>query len=781
MTRIDFCKNWTFTREGAAPRVLDLPHDAQMEETRGADMPSGSAGAYFAGGKYVYEKTFDDAGLSDKAVMLQFGGVYRKAEVFLNGERVSACAYGYAPFWADLTGRVREGENVLRVTADNSETPNSRWYSGAGIYRPVWLWTGERDHIVPEGVNVTTLSVDPARILVETEICGQGNVSVDILYNGSVVAAGNGASVELTIPDAHLWSAETPNLYTCRVSLVKDGVTVDTCEVPFGIRKLEWSTKGFFVNGVETNLRGGCVHHDNGILGAVTYYEAEERKVRLLKKWGFNAIRSAHNPASPYLLEACDRLGMYVMDEMWDMWYKTKTSHDYALDFEANWQCDIENTVRRDRVHPSVVLYSIGNEVTEPAEDRGNELARELVDAFHRLDPTRPTTVGLNLALVMMAKMGAGAFGGENRPREDFSNISSEDYNKLAMASGEHMNAASALPEVEAVSAKTLDAVDIAGYNYGQSRYPLECDEHPRRVIVGSETFPQNIASNWTMVEKYPYLIGDFMWTAWDYLGEAGIGAWVWDKSEFGFGKPYPWLLAEAGTLDILGDDTAEAGFAAAVFEKRLTPYIGVRPVNHPGVEPAVSTWRGTNAIPSWSWRGCEGNTATVEVYTAAREAELFLNGVSLGRKLVTDYLAAFELPYAPGELTAVTYENGAEAGRATLRSADSDLRLRIAPEGKPRTGRPCFIRVDITGGNGVVDSNADELLTVKITGGRLLRFGSACPKTECSYLTGTFPSHYGRSMAVVIPESNELTIHVHSASGLAAQATLDVEEETVC
>ena len=142
MTRIDFCKNWTFTREGAAPRVLDLPHDAQMEETRGADMPSGSAGAYFAGGKYVYEKTFDGAGLSDKAVMLQFGGVYRKAEVFLNGERVSACAYGYAPFWADLTGRVREGENVLRVTADNSETPNSRWYSGAGIYRPVWLWTG---------------------------------------------------------------------------------------------------------------------------------------------------------------------------------------------------------------------------------------------------------------------------------------------------------------------------------------------------------------------------------------------------------------------------------------------------------------------------------------------------------------------------------------------------------------------------------------------------------------------------------------------------------------
>ena len=777
MKRLDFCKGWTFTKEDGTSRILDLPHDAQLEERRGADEKSGSAGAYFAGGVYTYEKTIDGTSLKDKAVLLQFGGVYRKAAVYLNDAPVGGCAYGYAPFWVDLTGKLLPGENTIRVTADNAETPNSRWYSGAGIYRPVWLWTGELDHIVPEGVSINTLTYDPARIRVETEICGTGEVQVEILDGETVVAAGDGGCVELEIPDANLWSAEDPYLYTCRVTLTRNGQVLDTDTVPFGIRTLAWSPKGFLVNGKETKLRGGCVHHDNGILGAVSYYEAEARKVRILKQWGFNAIRSAHNPASPELLDACDRLGMYVMDEMWDMWYNRKTAHDYALDFDQNWQGDVERTVRRDRNHPSVVLYSIGNEVTEPAEDRGNALAQTIVDTFHRLDPTRPTTIGLNLALVMMAKMGASIFGGEDQPKEDYTNVSSEDYNKLAMENGERMNAASALPEVEAVSAKTLDAVDIAGYNYGHSRYPLEADEHPNRVIVGSETFPQIIASNWAMVERYPFLIGDFMWTAWDYLGEAGIGAWVWDKNEFGFGKPYPWLLAEAGVLDILGDDTAEAGLTAAVFEKRKVPYIGVRPLNHPGETAAVSTWRGTNAIPSWSWRGCEGNAAVVEVYAAAEEAELLLNGTSLGRKPVEGYLASFTVPYTPGVLMAVTYENGAEVGRSTLQSAEGTLKLRITPESALKAGRPAYVRVDLTGENGVVESNADTEWSIEVSGAKLLAFGSACPKAERSYLDGTFPSHYGRAMAVLVPEDSTVSLHVKTADGLEVRAELVVSE----
>lgn len=778
MNRTDFCKNWTFSCQGGAFRTLDLPHDAQLEELRSAEKPSGSGGAYFAGDKYVYEKVFDGAGFSDKAVMLQFGGVYRKAEVWLNGERVGGCVYGYSPFWVDLTGKLLPGENTLRVTADNSETPNSRWYSGAGIYRPVWLWTGEKDHIAPEGIDVTTLSYDPACVLVETEICGEGEVRVEILDGDAVIAAGEGRSLELDIPDARLWSAETPNLYTCRVTLTKDGSAADAHTVTFGIRKIEWSTKGLFVNGRETNLRGGCVHHDNGILGAVTYYEAEERKVRKLKEWGFNAIRSAHNPASPELLEACDRIGMYVMDEMWDMWYKTKTAHDYALDFENNWDQDIEHTVRRDRTHPSVILYSIGNEVTEPGEERGRELAKRIVDAFHRLDPTRPTTIGLNLVLVLMAKQKVGMYAertDENTEDAPMEEVSSADYNKAVIENGKSMNAQSARPDVEALSAQVLDTVDIAGYNYGDSRYPIDGTEHPNRILVGSETFPQNIVSNWRMVEKYPYLIGDFMWTAWDYLGEVGIGAWVWDKSEYGFSKPYPWILAESGALDILGDDTAEAGLAAAVFEKRKAPYIGVRPMTHPGKTPAKSSWRGTNAIPSWSWRGCEGNVAVVEVYTAAEEAELILNGVSLGRKSVEEYLAFFELPYTPGELTAVTYENSVEVGRKTLRTAQGALTLHVSPEEELKMGRPAYIHIDIADENGTVDVNSDQLLTVDVTGARLLAFGSACPKTECSYLDGTFPSHHGRAMAVIVPNEDKVKIHVKAGSGMESRTEYDV------
>ncbi len=778
MKRTDFCKNWTFSKEGGAPRALDLPHDAQLEEPRGAGEPSGFSGAYFAGGKYIYEKRFDGTDLAGKAVLLQFGGVYRRAEVFLNGIRVGGCAYGYAPFWADLTGKIAPGENTLRVTADNSETPNSRWYSGAGIYRPVWLWTGEREHILPEGVSVTTLSYAPAKVLVETETCGEGDAAVEILDGESAVASSEGKRVELTIPGARLWSAEEPNLYVCRVTFRKNGRVLDTHTVPFGVRKLEWSTKGLFVNGRETLLRGGCLHHDNGILGAATYPEAEERKVRRLKEWGFNAIRSAHNPASPELLDACDRLGLYVMDEMWDMWYKAKTAHDYAVDFEANWERDIESTVRRDRTHPSVIMYSIGNEVTEPGEERGVELAKRFVETFHRLDPTRPVTAGINLTLVMMAKLKIGMYAeseSEDTAETAAQQVSSADYNKQVVENGKSMNAASARADVEALSAPVLDMLDIAGSNYGDSRYPIDGTEHPNRILVGSETFPPDIASNWRMVEKIPYLVGDFMWTAWDYLGEVGIGAWVWDRSEYGFGKPYPWLLAEAGVLDILGDDTAEAGLAQTVFEKRKVPYIGVRPMTHPGETPAKSTWRGTNAIPSWSWRGCEGNEASVEVYAAAQEAELLLNGASLGRKPVENYLAAFELPFAPGELTAITYENGVEVGRNTLRTAEGALSLCITPEAALKMGRPAYIRVDIVGENGVVEANSDEELTVSVEGARLLGFGSACPKSERSYLEGTFPTHYGRAMAVILPESDRVTVTVNAPSGLVAGESFEV------
>jgi len=776
MKRYSFNQNWTFHKAGLdSRRVLTLPHDAMLEERREPDSTTGSGGAYFTSGTYIYEKNFTiPEEWKGKTVLLQFEGVYRNAEVHLNGQKIGGCKYGYAPFWVELPERLlHTGENQLKVTADNHETPNSRWYSGAGIYRPVWLWLGEKAHILPEGVRITTVSYAPAEISVEVETSGDGEISVEILDGSRVAASGSGAKNTFTIPNAKLWSAETPYLYQCRVSL-RGGVAVDEMTLDFGIRKIEWGVKGLFINGQETLLRGGCMHHDSGILGSACYPESEFRRVKKLKEWGFNAIRSAHNPANPALLDACDRLGIYVMDEMWDMWYWSKTTFDYSADFMENYASDIESTVRRDYNHPSVILYSIGNEVTEPAEERGVELGKKLVDILHRLDAARPVTCGLNLMLVMMAKKG----GSLNDISEGHAQaVSSTEFNERISEFGKHMTDASNRPEAESISAPLLELLDIAGYNYATGRYPLEGEAHPDRVLVGSETYPQDIAENWRMVEKYPYVIGDFMWTAWDYLGEVGLGSWCYQEGLAAFAKAYPWLLAEAGVIDILGDDTAEAGLAAAVFEKREAPYIGVRPVNHPGITPAIAIWRGTNAIPSWSWRNCEGNRADVEIYADAEEAELLLNGASVSRKPVENFTAKFELPYAPGKLEAVTYKEGREVGRGALSSADGALHIDIQPEETLTRGKLAFVRVNICGENGVVESAADETLTVRVEGGTMLGFGSARPSTEESYLTGTFTTHYGRSMAVIRPESDTLTVHVKSSGGKSASGTFSVLE----
>ncbi len=370
------------------------------------------------------------------------------------------------------------------------------------------------------------------------------------------MAEANGDQAELEIPDAALWSEDSPELYQCCAILKDNGTVVDSAEVTFGIRRLEWSAKGFFVNGKETLLRGGCIHHDNGLLGAAAFSKAEERRVRILKENGFNAIRSSHNPISSAMLEACDKYGVYVMDEAWDMWYKPKMKHDYALDFEKYWQEDLSAMIQRDYHHPSVIMYSIGNEVSEPHDERGLSLAGKLVDAVRRLDPTRPVTCGLNLMILQTAAKGkavskADTENGKEEAAKMPAPTNSTMFNMMAAMIGTGMNKSAANKEVDAAASPVLDLLDIGGYNYASGRYPLEGDLHPERVIVGSETFPQDIAKNWEMVKKYPYLIGDFMWTAWDYLGEAGLGAWTYHKDGCTFDKPYPWLLADAGAVDI--------------------------------------------------------------------------------------------------------------------------------------------------------------------------------------------------------------------------------------
>lgn len=736
-------------------KAVTLPHDAQIMEPRGAKI-SDSGHGYFPGGVYTYEKVFNaPKEWENKTVFVEFEGIYKNSTVSLNGKVIGGHKYGYTTFAVELTGLKYGMENTLTVVADNSQLPNSRWYTGSGIYRPVWLYVGEKTHIEYQGVKITTLSYDPAVIKVETK--ADGEITVEILDGEAVVATAEGKTCEIAIPNAKLWSDVSPNLYTCRVTL---NGGEDMVEEKFGIRKIEWSPKGLFINGKETLLRGGCVHHDNGILGAATYDESEWRRVRIMKEAGFNAIRSAHNPTSRAMLEACDHYGMYVMDETFDMWYNRKNKYDYGLDFEDHWAEDTAAMVNRDYNHPSVILYSIGNEVAEPGEAKGQKAGKDQVELIHTMDATRPVTCGLNLMVMSRYAKGQGIYkDGEQNTGAKEQKADAEDkvqngsliFNMMASFIGSNMNNGGNSSKVDALASPIIDALDIAGYNYGSGRYPLEGKQHPDRIVFGSETFPQDIYKNWEMVKKYPYLLGDFMWTAWDYLGESGIGAWSYTGG-MPFNRPYPWLLAGAGVIDICGVPDGSCRYASTVWGLEDAPRIVVKPVNHPGVRPSKSTWRGTNAIESWSWAGCEGNKAEVEIYSNAAAVELFLNGKSLGRKKLKECKAIYKTRYASGKLTAVAFDvSGREVSRRDLVSASGSLSVAMKPEVKSaKAGEIIYIPVEIVGENGVVESNADRCLKVTVSGGELLGFGSANPCTEEQYHVGAFTTYHGRALAVV-------------------------------
>ena len=762
MQKLDFNQEWRFWNEenSTEARVIQLPHDAMIHEKRSAAF-SNSGHAYFPGGIYRYEKHFvPEEAWKTKRVIVEFEGIYKNATVLLNGHELCFHPYGYTGFFVELNELLFQQENVLTVIADNSKLPNSRWYTGSGIYRPVWLYLCEAGGLYPESVKISTLTANPARILVESPI----HATIEILDGEEIVAEGLGETVELTVPNAKLWSDESPYLYTCRVS---NGA--DQYSETFGICKIEWSNQGLFINGKNTLLRGGCVHHDNGILGAAEYAESAERRVRILKENGFNAIRSAHNPLSKAMLDACDKLGLYVMDETFDMWYGRKTKYDYGCDFQEWWERDTTAMVAKDHNHPSVIMYSIGNEVAEPATSKGLSAGKAMIDLIHRLDPSRPVTCGTNLMIMSRAAKGKGIYqDGEQKsgsPNEKSQNASLV-FNTIASFLGPAMNQMGNSKNVDKLTTPFLDQLDIAGYNYASGRYSKEKKAHPNRVIVGSETFAQDIYKNWKMVEQYPYLIGDFMWTCWDHLGEAGIGAWSYDGSA-PFDRPFPWLLSGAGVIDINGVPDASCKYAAVVWGKENGPVLAVRPISNEGKRVGKSVWRGTNAIPSWSWRGCEGKKTTVEVYTKAPQVELLLNGKSFGKKKTRAYKALFQVLYSEGTLTAVAYDKlGQEQSRTELKSASGALSLSIEPEkASARCSEIVYVPINVVGENGVIESNADREISVQVEGGELLGFGSAVPCTEESYVSGRFKSYFGRSLAVIQVGASEL-VRIKASDG---------------
>ena len=737
--------DWRFHRGGAqgaeavdfddsAWRRLDLPHDWSIEDLPGTHSPfdpeaiSQVSGGFTTGGTGWYRKTFNiPEAEKGKRVIIQFDGVYMNAEVYLNGQLLGSHPYGYTSFWFDMTDKVKfGGSNVLAVKVKN-EGENSRWYSGSGLYRHVWLKTLQPTHIAQWGTYITTpeVSESSARVNVRTSVMNESNqpVRVNLITRIIDAAGAEVAKVEashtIEAKSAHefnqdamlkspaLWSPDSPALYRAESQVYVEQQLTDQQETKFGIRTISFDARqGFTLNGKPMKLKGGCLHHDNGPLGARAYDRAEERRVELLKAAGYNALRLAHNPPSPAFLEACDRLGMMVIDEAFDMWREGKNPYDYHLYFDEWWQKDIESMTKRDRNHPSVIMWSIGNEIPSRAKPEVVATAKSLADYVRRLDPTRPVTSAVN-------DMG-------------------EDKDPY------------------------FATLDVAGYNYMKDKYEADHSRVPRRVMVATESFPLEAFDYWMAVLDHPYVIGDFVWTAFDYIGEASIG-WrgYWQESNF-----YPWTLAYCGDIDICGWKRPQSYYRDALWKKDQVS-IFVKPP-HPSFPPNPkrqwwSKWHWQDVVADWNWRGYENKPLEVNVYSSCDEVELFLNGRSLGRKPTnrsTKYTAAWEVPYQAGILRAVGYDGGREANSSELRTATQPVsiklsadRERIKADGEDLS----YVTVELLDARGVRNPKAENLVEFTVEGpGTIIGVGNANPISTESYQQPRRKAWQGRCLLVI-------------------------------
>lgn len=768
MKKIDFNKNWTckcLTRD-EEPYSVTLPHDAMRSEPRTEESLSEGNSGWYLGGDYEYTKhVFVPSEHSGKKVLIEFESVYHNAEVYINGKKAAYRPYGYTNFYVDTEGLLKyEAQNEIRVIARNSDQPNSRWYSGTGIYRPVYLWTGDKKYIPVNGIKIHTVSYMPAVIEVEIKTSCPGMVNVEILDKEHTVITekientGNPSVFRMEIPDAKLWDCDHPNLYTLRATFGEDVV-----EETFGIRLLEWRLEnGLTINGKREILRGACVHHDNGVLGACTYPEAEARRVRILKENGYNAIRSSHYPCSKDLLDACDRQGMLVMDEYVDVWYIHKTKYDYVDYLQEWWQQDLKDMVEKDYNHPSVIMYSTGNEVAETAQKKGIELTGKMTDHLHKLDPYRPVTCGINIFFNFLSSMGMGVYSDDKaeksaqsakqevEKKEKNKPVGSEFYNTLACLVGDYfMKIGATLPPCDWKTKDAFVNMDIAGYNYGLFRYRHDLKKYPQRLILGTETFCKDAYSFWEIAKKNKRILGDFVWSGWEYIGETGDGAAEYEDYK---GKmPHTRMTGNNGRIDLLGKPRAEAAYTRVAFERETGPFIVVKPV-YQKEKLNLTGWALTKALESWSWRGCAGEKAEVEVFARAAEVELLVNGKKAARGKVKKCRSKFHIPYEDGEIIAISYDkNGHEINRQTLVTANEQTILHIKPEQETvQPGKLLFVPMQYGDFIGNWKPMEKHHLKVSVENGTLEGLGSACSYVEGNYAQDTVDTYYGEAMAVV-------------------------------
>lgn len=717
-------------------RSLDLPHDWSIEGKIHPKNATGGGGGFFPAGIGWYRKTFQVPDeWKTKKIAIYFEGVYMNSEVFINGKSLGVYPYGYSSFSYDLTPYLNFGkENIIAVRVDNSQQMNSRWYSGSGIYRHVWMMVADPVHVAHWGVNISTpeVSSKKATVLVKTKVknettSAQSVVVKTLLWNKSSKSAGNG-QVEVKLPansekeitqtiqvsNPMLWTPETPYLYQAQILVLKDKKVVDDTKTGFGIRSIKFSAEnGFQLNGKTVKINGGCVHHDNGCLGAAAFDRAEERKVELLKAGGFNAVRTSHNPPSEAFLDACDKLGLLVMDESFDCWKKGKNTNDYSKYFNQWWQRDLEAMVLRDRNHPSVFMWSIGNEIPERADPDAVKTAEMLSDALKKIDKTRPVTSAI-------------VTNGKNW----------ELFDPL------------------------MAAHDIAGYNYNLQSAPDDHKRVPSRIIVHTESYPKDAFSNWKLVQENNYVIGDFVWTAMDYLGESGIGRWYYSgdvPGEHWEQNFFPYHGAYCGDIDLIGWRKPISHYRSMLYNNNEKLYMAVREPAPEPLEIKETWWSVWPTWESWTWPGFEGKTIQVEVYSKYPKVRLYLNNKLVGEQATTreqQFKATFPIPYSPGLLKAVGVENDKEIESTILQTAGDAAKIKLTADRKEilANGQDLsYVTIEITDQNGILQPNAINGLHFKIDGpGVIAGVDNADLKDFEQYVGDTRKAWHGRALVVI-------------------------------
>ena len=736
---------WQFTHNGKTVTV-DLPHDWDIYEgpVSGKGI-TGTGGGWFQAGKGEYRKTFKSP--DAEITKLHFEGVYQKAEVYVNGQKAGQHHYGYTPFTVDVTPYLYKDKRLNEVTVkvDNSDQPNCRWYSGSGIYRHVWLETMPALHIAENGVFVTTpeVSEQQARVQVEVTIANESQVdrNATVVVGAAqmmvAVVAGQTKTVSttLTVNNPRLWSPENPALSEINVQLKENGKTIDNATTTYGIRSFSFDAEhGFILNGKPVLINGACVHHDDGVLGSRAFDDAEIRKVRQMKQAGFNLIRTSHNPSTRAFLDACDSIGMLVIDEAFDGWRTQKNPYDYSTVIDSCFHDDIHALVLRDRNHPSIISWSIGNEVIERKDIRVVYTARQMKAAILEKDATRPVTEALCAW---------------DRDWEIYD------------------------PHAE--------VLDVVGYNYMIFKHASDHQRDPKRVIWQTESYPRDAFRNWAVVNDFPYVVGDMVWTGLDYLGESGIGRTYYKGEREGEswiegGQP-EWHGAPCGDVDITGWRKPISHYREMLWDKDAPLYMAVKEPNGYHGEIHTTMWSVWPTWESWTWTGWEGKPVDVEVYTHQPEVKLYLDDQLINTKQVsrnTEFKAVFSVPYKASTLRA---EAGGKS--VTLKTAGEPARLRLTPDRTVMTADGqslIYVVAEVVDKDGIPVPEAAIPCEATIKGaGTLLAFASADLKDTEPYTSPRAKTWKGRAMLVIRSTQKKGSVSVSIKSSLPT-ATLSLK-----